>query len=116
MRVKGGAPKSLVFVADLETDSAVGQPFDVGDPHRQPAAELGPARWRGERRERPVRLTRERHLVLEQPRAGWAFDPVRLFEDRPVADDAPDEQSARGQALVKSLLGPVLEQEVLAPV
>src|SRR6478736_3972089 len=47
---------------------------------------------------------------------GRAFDSVRLFQDRPVGNDAPDQEAFAWQIGVESFLGSVFEQDVLTPV
>ena len=81
--------------------------------------ELGPlrtARWHGERRESVVRGTRIRYRVEEDARSRWPGDAVRLFEDRPIADDAPDQQAIGGQARIEAGLLAVLQEVILAAV
>ena len=42
--------------------------------------------------------------VRNDPRPGRPVDAVRLLQDRPVADDAPDQQPLGRQARVEALL------------
>src|SRR5262245_31363786 len=105
---KGAKPQaaksSLKLIPDAERDAAVGQFLDVGYEHRQSAAELRAARWRRVGRERVVHRARIRHRARKDARPRGAIDSVRLFENRPVADNPPDQQSLRRQTHVEALL------------
>ena len=108
--------RSIIFIPNIERHASVGQPPDVRDVHGRTAAQLRSARRRRERRERAVRLARERDRIQEHARAERAFDAVRFLQDRPIGDDAPDQQSLRRQAGVEALLLAILQQEILAAV
>src|SRR5262245_31191044 len=100
----------------MKGDSPIGELADVRDIHRQPAAELSAAGWRRVRGEGIVRPTGVRYRVLKHTRAGGAFDAVGFFQDRPVANHAPNQQPFRWQALIEAFLAAVLQEEILAAI
>src|SRR5207249_1720944 len=72
--------------------------------------------WRRIRRERAIRLARERDRVEEDARALRAFDAMRFLQDRLVLHHTPDQQALGRQARIESLLLAILEQKIFAAV
>ena len=117
-----GEMTSVVFVADMESDAAIGQFPDIGDPDGQSSTQLAFAAGDSIRREAVVGLAGEGDAIGEQPRSAGSLDAVGFLKIHRLAPpigsgkDPPDQQTLRWQARIPAVTSAVLQEKILAAV